>query len=457
MERYAIFVRREERMLSFKDFLAKEVKPALGCTDTGSVALAAARACKELPDREDIASIRVTVSGSIYKNGMAVGIPGARGAKGNAMAAAMGAICGDPDLGLEVLRSSSKENVEKAEKWVQEERVTIYCDPDRSGVYVLASIFTPGHKADCLVSGNYNHIEKVVADGVTVMEDISDSSISSIGYEDDGFPQLFAEALKMVDEMDDDDKKFLLSGIEMNIAVAEGGFKPGDVCSAYGECVQGSKFGRTLRDIFVLEKNDDIALKIRSFTAAAADARMSGILLPVMSSAGSGNHGITAILPVAILGKYLKKSEDEMAKALAISHISTSFVKRRLGRMSVVCGCSVAAGAGSAAGMTYLLGGTEDQMADAMQLLLSNLAGMLCDGAKESCALKVSSASSEAYFAARWAVAGQKLGIPQGVFGSSIEETIENVARVTREGMKNVDRVIIEILDQRHRPSAENL
>ncbi|MDO9543558.1 MAG: serine dehydratase subunit alpha family protein, partial [Synergistaceae bacterium] len=149
-------------MLTLKDFLAKEVRPALGCTDPGAVALAVARACKELPEREEVASVRVTVSGSIYKNGMAVGIPGTRGARGNAMAAAMGAICGDPDLGLEVLRKSTTKDVEKAEKWVRDERVTIYCDPDRSGVYVLASIFTPEHKSVFLVSGNYNHIEKVV-------------------------------------------------------------------------------------------------------------------------------------------------------------------------------------------------------------------------------------------------------------------------------------------------------
>lgn len=438
-----------------KDFLRKEVKPALGCTDPGAVALAVARACKELPDKDSIASIRVTVSGSIYKNGMAVGIPGTRGARGNAMAAAMGAICGDPDLGLEVLRNSSASDVEKAEKWVSQERVTIYCDPDRSGVYVLASVFTPEHKSVCLVSGNYNHIEKVIVDGTTVMEDPTLSS-SSEGFEDDGFPSNFTDALKMADEMDEEDEKFLLSGINMNLTVAEGGFKSNEVCSICGECVQGSRFGRTLREISGSAENTDIALKIRSVTAAAADARMSGILLPVMSSAGSGNHGITAILPVAVLGEHMEKSERDIARALAISHITTSFVKRKLGRMSVVCGCSVAAGAGSAAGMAFLMGGTAEQMADAAQLLLSNLAGMLCDGAKESCALKVSSASSEAYFAARWATTGQKLCIPQGLFGASIEETVDNIAKVTREGMKNVDRLIIEILDHRHRPAAEN-
>ncbi len=443
-------------MLTLKEFLAKEVKPALGCTDPGAVALAVARACKELSDRDSVASVRVTVSGSIYKNGMAVGIPGTRGARGNAMAAAMGAICGDPELGLEVLRNSTRADVEKADRWVQEGRVSIYCDPDRSGVYVLASIFTPEHKAICLITGNYSHIDKVIVDGVTVMEDLSNSSkSSSLGFEYDGFPQRFFDALKLADEMDDEDSNFLLEGIKMNMAVAEGGYSPTSICMSCGECVQGSRFGRTLQEIADLGEKEDVAFKIRSVCAAAADARMSGILLPVMSSAGSGNHGITAILPIAVLAEHLGKSSEVTAKALAISHIATSFVKRRLGRMSPVCGCSIAAGAGSAAGMAYLMGGNYEQMANAMGLLLADLAGMLCDGAKESCALKVSSASSEAYFAARWAVAGQKLGIPQGVFGLTIEETVENVAKVTLEGMKTVDRVIIELLDQRHRPLAD--
>jgi len=440
-------------MLTLKDFLAKEVKPALGCTDPGSVALAAARACKELPDRDSVVSVRITVSSSIYKNGMAVGIPGARGARGNAMAAAMGAICGDSDLGLEVLRNSTKEDVEKADRWVRDGLVSIYCDIDRNGVYVLASVFTPEHKAVCLITGNYAHIEKVIVDGVPVMEDTSYKSSSALGFDDDGFPGMFFDALGMAEQMDECDRDFLLDGIAMNMAVAEGGYRAPEVCSSCGECVQGSRFGRTLRDMAAASETEDVVLKIKSVCAAAADARMSGILLPVMSSAGSGNHGITAILPIAVLAGHLGKTKEDTAKALAVSHIATSFVKRRLGRMSPVCGCSVAAGAGCAAGLTYLMGGSHEQMADAMSLLLANLAGMLCDGAKESCALKVGTASSEAYFAARWAMAGQKLAIPQGVFGSTIENTAENVGKVTRDGMKTVDRIIIEILDQRHRPA----
>ena len=190
------------------------------------------------------------------------------------MAAAMGAICGDPDLGLEVLRNSTAKDVEKAEKWVKEERVTIYCDPDRSGVYVLASIFTPGHKSVCLIRGNYSHIEKVMLDGVTVMEDLSDPSASSIGFEDDGFPEIFTEALKLADDMDEDDKKFLLSGIDMNMAVAMGGYKPSEVCRPAASACRGADLAGRY-EIFGDAESEDIALKIRSVTAAAADARMS--------------------------------------------------------------------------------------------------------------------------------------------------------------------------------------
>lgn len=440
--------------ITLKEFLAKEVKPALGCTEPGAVALAVARACDELPDRDFIASVRVTVSSSIYKNGMAVGIPGTRGARGNAIAAALGAICGKPELGLEVLKESTSEDVCKAEKWVEEERSSIYCDPDRTGVYVLATVFTPSHKAICLIEGAHSHISKVILDGQAIYEDAEQTSApraSSGGYDDDGFPATLADALKIADEMDGEDERFLLGGVTMNLAVAEAGYNSPETCSQCGECVQGSRFGRTLLAFSDDSQKNDIALKIRSICAAASDARMSGVLLPVMSSAGSGNHGITAILPIDAMGKHLNKTAREIAHAIAVSHIATSFVKRSMGRLSPVCGCSIAAGAGAAAGLTSLIGGDEARIATAMGLLLSNLAGMLCDGAKESCALKVGSAAAEAYYAAKWAMAGEAPCVPQGVYGATIEETVANVGHITKKGMKTVDNVIIEILDERHR------
>ena len=436
-------------MPTLKEFLRSEVKPALGCTEPGAVALAVARACAELPDRGNVAAVRVTVSANIYKNGMAVGIPGAGGARGNAIAAALGAICGDASRGLEVLAGTKLEDVKKAEAWVEEKRATIYCDQDRGGVYVLASVFTPEHKAMCLIEGSHSNIVKVTADGETTFEKERPSGASS-GFADDGFPTLFADVLKMADEMDGEDEDFIWEGVEMNDRIAAEGIKP-----AGGGSLQSSNFGLILRNDEKVGDFVPVALEIRTTASAAAEARMSGVQLPVMSSAGSGNHGITAIIPIAVLGRRAGKSRREIAKAIAVSHLATSFVKRNLGRLSPVCGCSVAAGAGAAAGMTYLMGGTYDQICSAMSLLLSNIAGMLCDGAKESCALKVGSASSEAYCAMEWALEGQHLTVPQGVFGASIEETVANVGRVSREGMKTVDRVMIDILDERHRPNAE--
>ncbi len=439
-------------MFNLKTFLKQEVKPALGCTEPGAVALAVARACEELSDRGDIASVRVIVSGSIYKNGMAVGIPGTRGARGNAIAAALGAICGKAVNSLEVLKDSTGEDVKKAEQWVRDERATIYCDPDRSGVYVMATVFTPTHKSVCLIEGSHANIVKVALDGEVVFE-ASREKADEKGPANE-LPDTLAETLAAADQMDDEDEAFLLEGVAMNMAISDSGFKSQEDCAACGECAQGSRFGRSLRkfmDDGLLAR--DMAGEIRSVASAAADARMSGVLLPVMSSAGSGNHGITAILPVAILGEALEKSPREIAQALAVSHLATSYVKRSIGRLSPVCGCAVAAGSGAAAGMTSLMGGDVREIESAIGLMLANLAGMLCDGAKESCALKVGSAAAEAYLAANWALSGDVLA-PQGLVGETIEETVRNIGLINRDGMKTVDRLIIGILDERHRPAS---
>jgi len=169
----------------------------------------------------------------------------------------------------------------------------------------------------------------------------------------------------------------------------------------------------------------------------------------VMSSAGSGNHGITAVLPVLLLGERLGKSREEIACAIAVSHLSTSFIKSRLGRLSSVCGCVVAAGAGAAAGMVWLMGGDEDQACSAMQIVLADTAGMVCDGAKESCALKVGVGGVEAYTAALLAMNGKGVSRSQGIVDDSIEKTVENIAQLNNEGMCNADRVIIEICEAR--------
>jgi L-cysteine desulfidase len=212
----------------------------------------------------------------------------------------------------------------------------------------------------------------------------------------------------------------------------------------------GLGVGRSIREHRKGGFDEDLDAKVRAYSAAASDARMAGAPLPVMSSAGSGNHGITATLPVYLAGLHYGKSRDEIARAVVFSHLSTSFIKSRMGRLSPVCGCAVAAGGGAAAGIAWMLSGEVDRAVKAMELVLGNLVGMICDGAKETCSLKVCTGAGEALQAAILACEGAALPVSQGVIDiDSIEQTVQNAVSVNSEGMPDMDRVIIGIMRER--------
>lgn len=427
-------------MFSLKEFLAKEVKPALGCTEPASVALATARANEELPP-EPITSIEVIVSDNVYKNGMAVVIPGTSGARGNAVAAALGAVCGKSSYGLEVLKDCSSQDFEKAKDLVREGRVSILCDATKHGVYIRAKVTRGTRWASALIVDEHTNIVEVVRDGLVVFSETSQKVQENRSFFELIENLSYAEVVKLADEMDDEDVAYVLQGVTMNMEIARVGLQK--------SAEDGFSFGKRMQRILGIQKVcEDLGYCIRTLCHAAADARMSGVKLPVMSSAGSGNHGITAIIPVALVGEALGKDRYTLAKALVISHLSTSFVKSRLGRLSRICGCVVAAGAGAAAGIAYLLGGDVPRMAEAMRIVIANTAGMICDGAKETCSLKVGTGAFEAYIAALFAMAGSRTDTPQGVLRPSIEETVENVAKIEHEGMVNLDKVVIEILEK---------
>ena len=436
-------------MLSFKEFLRSEVVPAHGCTEPGAVALAVARAYHELKLQcdslcpTDICSVLVKVSDSIYKNGMSVGIPGAGGARGNAIAAALGVLCGNAERGLEVLHACTVEHAATAEQWVREGRVKVIRQPDEAGVYVKAIVETKSHQAVCVIKHEHANIVAVTYDG----EAVFDNAYANHG-KGRGKPLFevlegmdYQEVLNLADEMDDEDEEYLLYGAKVCRNMAE-----------YATRQSLPVLGLGARDSlgnFLAERgiSDDPFYKIRAYCQAASSARMAGTPLPVMSSSGSGNHGITAILPVALLGEYMGKSNEEIARALAISHLSTGFIKSRLGRLSPVCGCVVAAGPGASAGMVSLMGGDIERAVSAMTIVIAGTVGMICDGAKETCSLRVGVGVQEAYLAALVAMQGGALSKFQGIVGSSLEETVENVGALSKRGMVHVDPVLIEILD----------
>jgi len=438
-------------MLTLKEFLAKEVVPALGCTEPGAVALATARARAEL-GVEQVERISVRVSDSIYKNGMNVGVPGASGETGNALAAALGALAGRADLGLEVLRDCAPAHVGIAKSMLSEGRVEVACLADVHGVFVEATVESASHTATCVIEGEHTNIVNVTVDGETVFckrrhgdaaedgEDIASGDcdiMDGAGYQD---------LLELADHMAPDEVDYVMRGVDMNKSIAEYGLA--------SESLSGLGAGRAIWALMSdnkIEKN--LSFLIRSYSSAASDARMAGAQLPTMSAAGSGNQGITAIIPVALVGESMGLPREAVARGVTVSLLSTSFVRSRIGRLTPVCGCSVAAGAGAAAGIAVLLGGDWVHAARAMQIVLSNTAGIVCDGAKGTCALRVGAAACEAYLAALIAVNDRGINSAQGIVDDTIEGTADNVGRLNAEGMRDVDRVLINIIEERVRRS----
>lgn len=437
-------------MLTLKEFLAKEVTPALGCTEPGAVALATARARQELGDAP-VERVTVRVSENIYKNGMNVGIPGAAGEKGNALAAAMSVVAGNADLGLEALRDCTPDGVAKAKDLLAQGKVEVVCLPGINGVYVEATVYNADHVGTCLIADEHSNIVSVDLDGMNVYTKSggyanSGASGQASEYDEKCHDPLadvdYLELLGLADQMEPDDVDYLMYGVDINKKLAEYGLRE--------LSVSGLGSGRAISELMAEKQiGNDLSFLVRAYTSAATDARMGGAQLPAMSAAGSGNQGISAIMPVAVVAESMGKSREETAKAVLISLLTTSFIRSRTGRVTPLCGSAVASGAGAAAGITVLLGGTYVQAASAMQIVFSNTAGLVCDGAKGTCALRVGMAASEAYLAALMSLNGGGIPDAQGIVEESVDMTSTNVAKLNTEGMKDVDRVMIQILEDR--------
>lgn len=425
-----------------KDFLKREVKPALGCTEPVAVALAVVNAREALGyqgriPHDDVVSLDVRLSLNVYKNGDQVGIPGTGGMKGNLFAAALALCMGDSVDDLEVFTDVDEQSVLEATEIMDRNLINLSFEPDRAGVHIWATLKTKEHEASAVIEDHHSNVVSVTVDGEEMRlssqesgkdgEDSTDTAIASLQH-----------ILELADSMDDEDFAYVWKGIEMNMAMAEYGMQH-DV---------GLGVGRSILSGHDPGEGHSLAEKIKAYSAAASDARMHGVAMPVMSSAGSGNHGIVAILPVAIYGMEKGFEKKQIAHAVLISHLACSLIKQRLGRLSPVCGCSIASGAGAAAGIAFLETKSLEKMANAMNMVLSNLAGMLCDGAKDSCSFKVGTGAEEAVRAARLAVHGKGLGA-QGIVAEDVAGTIMNLERLNAEAFGDLDRVLVDILNAR--------
>lgn len=432
-----------------KDVLRLQVAPALGCTEPVAVALAAAAAASLLPGPAQ--SVEVWVDPNVYKNGLAVSIPGTAGLCGLDTAAALGLCGGDASLKLEVLDPVTEADVERARDLLRTGRATANLLADRRGLHIRAVVTGAGpdgaaHEAQAVIEGQHDRIVSLHLDGAPLASHplLAQGAAGGASQMDELEQWLrglsLAELLALVDELDAEDLAFLEQGVAHNTRLARHGLKHG--------C--GLGVGKTLERLArqkLIAK--DMVLAARMLTSAAADARMDGVKLPAMSSAGSGNHGLTAVLPIWAVKEHLACTEAEALRAIALSHVVTASVKAHTGRLSAVCGCSVAAGAGATAGVAALMGGDLHHIAGAIKLLIEDLAGVICDGAKAGCALKLATAAGTAVQAALFSLHGMRVRATDGIIAESPEQTMKNVGQLSCEGMVETDRTILAIMIQK--------
>lgn len=430
-----------------KDILQMEVTLALGCTEPVAVALGAAAAASLLPNRQPDA-IEVWVDPNIYKNGMAVTIPGSGGLAGIDTAAALGATGCDPGRGLELLESLTEASVQNAEALLKGGKVTVHLR-EESGLYIRTRIEAGENVAESLITELHSNIVGLSLNGAPVTDSPllaaspSGSGKSRLAELEDWLRELtLQEIYELLDDLDDQDMAFLQEGVEYNLRLAEHGLKYG------GGLGIGKGIDRLLKQKLLV---NDMATSARRLTSAAADARMSGARLPAMSSAGSGNHGLTAILPIWAIRDFIDCDPKAVLRAIALSHIITAYVKAHTGRLSAVCGCSVAAGAGATAGITYLVGGDVSHMAGAIKNIMEDLAGVICDGAKAGCALKLNTAAGSAVQAALFSLQGINVKDTDGIVGTSTESTIKNMGTLSHQGMVETDRTILRIMVEKEK------
>ena len=432
-----------EAVFRVKDVLRAEVAPALGCTEPVAIALAAAAAASLIPG-EPITALEIWVDPNIYKNGIAVAIPGTKGLNGLDLAGALGALGGDPSRRLEVLATIDKSVVHHARELLDRKKVSINLLEDKQGIYVKTIVRSNTTAAEAIIENLHDNIVSLKVNGQSVTDSVLLATGKNGGQKskllrvEAWLKQLsLADLVELLDDLDEDDFTFLEEGVQYNMRLAEYGLKHGS----------GLGIGKTLERLVrqgLIRK--DMIVASRILTAAASDARMAGVSLPAMSSAGSGNHGLTAILPIWAVKDYVECDRQVVLEAIGISHIITAYIKAHTGRLSAVCGCSVAAGAGATAGITHLLGGTLRHMAGAITNITEDLAGVICDGAKAGCSLKLATAAGTAVQSALFALQGVQVQSTDGIIAASAEKTMQNIGRLSTQGMIETDRTILKIM-----------
>ena len=427
--------------------LHKEVKPALGCTEPIAVALAVAKAMEIIEEKCSPAdpqwrfgagyNLMIEVSGNILKNGMGVGIPGT-GMVGLHIAAALGAVCGKSAYGLEVLHDLDDKSIDKAKELVESKSVNVGLADTDHKLYVKASVEVTGeHCATAVIEDDHDRIIETCYDGDVLSCGRNAETVVMTEQKNTlDYNLTVKEIFEFAKTISYDDIRFILESKTLNLALAEEGMK-GNYGLKVGYFISHS----ANKEVF----GGDFLSYAMSMTAAASDARMAGCTLAAMSNSGSGNQGITVTMPVIAYSIKYDISDEALARALALSHLVAIHIKGYLGKLSALCGCVIAS-TGAACGLVYLRGGDYEQVCSAIKNMVGNITGMVCDGAKVGCAMKVASGVSCALQSAVLAREGICISEHDGIIEKDIEKTIQNLGRIGSVGMQNTDNMILDIM-----------
>ena len=414
--------------------LRSEVIPAIGCTEPIAVALCTARA-KELLGAEPDA-ITVYLSKNVYKNALAVGIPNT-GMTGLPIAIALGATVGKSEYMLEVLRDTTPNAVAYAKDYMLRVPAQIHINYEAPSIlYIHVEVRKGERMAQATIMDEHTKfVEGNEAKGER-------REVKGERLEAKGEALTLHRVYDFAMEVDTHDITFLKEGAEMNTAAAETSF-----ADQYGHGLGRLLRANTLTATPEMEKlfGNTLFTKIISYTCGACDARMSGAMVQVMSNSGSGNQGISCSIPVYLYAKETNCNEEKILRALALSNLTVIYIKQSLGRLSALCGCVVAA-TGSAAGITYLMGGNYEEITYAIKNMIANISGMICDGAKPGCALKVTSGVATAIFSAYLAMQHSYADSTEGIVEDDIDRTIRNLTRIGHDGMQVTDDLILDIM-----------
>ena len=415
--------------------LKKDVVPALGCTEPVCVALCCANAGAVL--REPVSSVTVEVNSGIYKNAMSAGIPHCTQV-GIPWAAAIGVLLKNPEKSLELLADITPEILAQAEQLVNGNAVKVCLNTSENGLFVRCTARSDAEEVICLIQGAHTNVVYLSRNGEILLEK---QVSAAVGGEDSLVQSLtemtIAQIVRLVCSASEEELSFLEDGVRMNETLA-----------AYSlDHSIGVGLSDSLRTPSASSLlGNDLMSRILWSVTSAAESRLDGCPLPTMSSSGAGTKGLVVILPISETARYIGASREQTLRAIALGHLVNRYMNAQVGKLSPMCSCVMCSSTAASAGIAFLLGGNETQIGHAIRNMSGTVTGMICDGGKVGCAMKVAAGSFAALTSAIHAVNGAVLRTTDGICAETPEDCIRNMAAIGNNGMKDTNREILRIM-----------